>query len=144
MALTFLLTRESIFIQQENASPLWSPLLVKVLEIFDAHKIRDADIDQEDDMPDDITLGEGTQLDEHEKLTLTKSYQAAFTALNFAGKPSFDPLPKNGENGVTNSNYQKVLFAGLKNMESSHMNLLTSKLDNSGRDSLTKFFDSVC
>jgi len=140
IALALLLTKESSFLQQENNLTIWSTLLSEILKIFDLHKIRDEDVEEAEDLPDDITVAEGSAgMDESEKLTLTKSYQAAFTALAFAGSPSFDPLPSSGVNGVTKKSHHFVLASGLKGMNESRLGMLCQNMDNESKGMLSKF-----
>ena len=89
-------------------------------------------------MLDDITVCEGN-LDESEKLTLSKSYQAAFTALSFAGQPKFDPLPTSGVNAITKKSHQIILASGLKEMGESRLTVLCQGMGGDDAQLLQKF-----
>merc|ERR1739847_72433 len=85
--------------------------MLSLCELFESHRQKDEDIDNLDDMPDDIGV-EGQGMDEHTKLTLTKSYQASFSALSFTGQPKFDILPKK----YLNKGLKPTLSEGLKRL----------------------------
>jgi len=125
-ALAIFLTQESSFLDQENHQVLWPKAMLALCDLFQSHRQKDEDIDNVDDMPDDIGV-EGQGMDEHTKLTLTKSYQASFSALSFTGQPKFDILPAK----YLKQGLKPTLSAGLKRLGQARIEQMCMQLGNS-------------
>jgi hypothetical protein len=99
--------------------------MLALCDLFQSHRQKDEDIDNVDDMPDDIGV-EGQGMDEHTKLTLTKSYQASFSALSFTGQPKFDILPAK----YLKQGLRPTLSAGLKALGQAKLQQMCMQLGN--------------
>ena len=79
-------------------------------------------------------------MDEHTKLTLTKSYQASFSALSFTGQPKFDILPQK----YLKQGLKATLSDGLKKIGHSRLQQMCSMCNNpADQQKLSGFFQQT-